>query len=83
MVIYHSVLRQLFMLFLLQIRADSLATLGLFTYLGRKTRMFLSAMGIKDLDGVVKDFLRLISLHVCYILNHLNFQDTYGEDSML
>ncbi|XP_052305961.1 uncharacterized protein LOC18094774 isoform X4 [Populus trichocarpa] len=38
-------------------RADSLATLGLFAYLGRKTRLFLSRMGIKDLDELVLDFL--------------------------
>ena len=56
------------MVYLLQIEADSLATLGLFTYLGRRTRIFLSAMGIKDLDGVIMNFLRLISLLVCYIL---------------
>ncbi|XP_014516038.1 uncharacterized protein LOC106773800 isoform X2 [Vigna radiata var. radiata] len=50
-----------------KIRADSLATLGLFTYLGRKTRMFLSAMGIKDLDGVVKDFLRYLEFGILFI----------------
>ncbi|KAK7381672.1 hypothetical protein VNO80_00218 [Phaseolus coccineus] len=50
-----------------KIRADSLATLGLFTYLGRKTRMFLSAMGIKDLDGVVKDFLSYLECGILFI----------------
>ncbi|XP_017407336.1 uncharacterized protein LOC108320429 isoform X2 [Vigna angularis] len=50
-----------------KIRADSLATLGLFTYLGRKTRMFLSVMGIKDLDGVVKDFLRYLEFGILFI----------------
>ncbi|ESW07647.1 hypothetical protein PHAVU_010G146900 [Phaseolus vulgaris] len=50
-----------------KIRAESLATLGLFTYLGRKTRMFLSAMGIKDLDGVVKDFLSYLECGILFI----------------
>ncbi|XP_027906879.1 uncharacterized protein LOC114166358 isoform X2 [Vigna unguiculata] len=50
-----------------KIRADSLATLGLFTYLGRKTRMFLSVMGIKDLDGVVKDFLSYLEFGILFI----------------
>ena len=54
------------MVYLLQIPLDSLAILGLFAYLGRRTRIFLSAMGIKDLDEMVKDFLRLISLLFCF-----------------
>lgn len=41
-----------------QDQADCLATLGLFAYLGRMTRIFLSSNGIKDLDELVKDFLR-------------------------
>ncbi|KAK7255432.1 hypothetical protein RIF29_28841 [Crotalaria pallida] len=43
--------------FQLKIQSDSLATLGLFAYLGRHTRMFLLAMGIKDLDETVQNFL--------------------------
>ncbi|KAK2650975.1 hypothetical protein Ddye_018464 [Dipteronia dyeriana] len=35
-----------------------LATLGLFAYIGRMTRIFLSNKGIKDFDELVKDFLR-------------------------
>ncbi|KAI5602655.1 hypothetical protein BDE02_01G169100 [Populus trichocarpa] len=46
-------------------RADSLATLGLFAYLGRKTRLFLSRMGIKDLDELVLDFLSQSLLTIC------------------
>lgn len=41
-----------------QVQADSLATLGVFAYLGKMTRLFLSQMGINDLDEQVKDFLR-------------------------
>ncbi|CAJ1951111.1 unnamed protein product [Sphenostylis stenocarpa] len=50
-----------------KIHADSLATLGLFTYLGRKTRIFLSAMGIKDLDAIVKDFLSYLECGIIFI----------------
>ncbi|KAL3528717.1 hypothetical protein ACH5RR_008039 [Cinchona calisaya] len=40
-----------------KVQENSLATLGLFAYLGRQTRLYLSRMGIKDLDGQTKDFL--------------------------
>lgn len=36
---------------------NSLATLGLFAYLGRETRLFLAEMKIKDLDEQIKNFL--------------------------
>ncbi|CAN1215787.1 Mitochondrial distribution and morphology protein 38, partial [Linum perenne] len=45
-----------------KVHADTLATLGLFAYLGRKTRLFLTKMGIKDLDEQLKDFLREIKV---------------------
>ncbi|XP_034910875.1 uncharacterized protein [Populus alba] len=48
-----------------RVGADSLATLGLFAYLGRKTRLFLSRMGIKDLDELVLDFLSQSLLTIC------------------
>ncbi|KAG9449181.1 hypothetical protein H6P81_009146 [Aristolochia fimbriata] len=41
-----------------KILESEMAILGLFAYLGKKTRVFLSYMGIKDLDEPVKDFLR-------------------------
>ncbi|KAH1240292.1 Mitochondrial proton/calcium exchanger protein [Glycine max] len=50
-----------------KIQADNLATLGLFTYLGKRTRIFLSAMGIKDLDGVVKNFLSYLECGILFI----------------
>ncbi|XP_059299649.1 uncharacterized protein LOC132052230 isoform X1 [Lycium ferocissimum] len=40
-----------------KVQENSLATLGLFAYLGRETRLFLSEMGVKDLDEQTKDFL--------------------------
>ncbi|KAL2338045.1 hypothetical protein Fmac_012491 [Flemingia macrophylla] len=50
-----------------KIPIDGLAMLGLFTYLGRRTRIFLSAMGIKDLDGIVKDFLSYLECGILFI----------------
>lgn len=41
-----------------KVQENSLATLGLFAFLGRETRLFLLRMGIKDLDEQIKDFLR-------------------------
>ncbi|XP_019193743.1 PREDICTED: uncharacterized protein LOC109187841 isoform X3 [Ipomoea nil] len=40
-----------------KVQENSLATLGLFAYLGRATRLFLSEMAIKDLDEQTMDFL--------------------------
>ncbi|KAM1241132.1 hypothetical protein ACFX2J_046368 [Malus domestica] len=50
-----------------KVQADTLATLGLFAYLGRRTRLFLSTMGIKDLDELVKDFLSYLECGSLFI----------------
>ncbi|KAI4355606.1 hypothetical protein L6164_004363 [Bauhinia variegata] len=50
-----------------KIQLDSLATLGLFSYLGRRTRIFLSAMGIKDVDEMVKDFLSYLECGTVFV----------------
>ncbi|XP_044497247.1 uncharacterized protein LOC123219377 [Mangifera indica] len=50
-----------------KVQADSLATLGLFAYLGRKTRLFLSSKGIKDVDEMVKDFLSYLECGILFI----------------
>ncbi|CAN6700982.1 unnamed protein product [Malus baccata var. baccata] len=50
-----------------KVQADTLATLGLFAYLGRRTRLFLSRMGIKDLDELVKDFLSYLECGSLFI----------------
>ncbi|KAA8541765.1 hypothetical protein F0562_022917 [Nyssa sinensis] len=46
---------------------NSLAILGLFAFLGRETRLFLSEMGIKDLDEQVKDFLSYLECGSLFI----------------
>ncbi|XVF86674.1 hypothetical protein PTKIN_Ptkin18bG0060900 [Pterospermum kingtungense] len=50
-----------------KVQADSLATLGLFAYLGRKTRLFLSKLRINDLDEPVKDFLSFLECGSLFI----------------
>ncbi|KAI9159732.1 hypothetical protein LWI28_001369 [Acer negundo] len=50
-----------------KVQADCLATLGLFAYLGRMTRIFLSNKGIKDLDELVKDFLSYLECGSLFI----------------
>lgn len=49
-----------------------MATLGIFAFLGRETRLFLSEMNIKDLDDQTKDFLRSISQTYILIQIQLN-----------
>lgn len=50
-----------------------MATLGLFAYLGRETRLFLSGMGIKDIDEQTKDFLRCFTWNSLIYLDDLEF----------
>ncbi|RVW36922.1 hypothetical protein CK203_094930 [Vitis vinifera] len=47
--------------------SNCLATLGILAFLGRKTRLFLSGMGIKDLDEQVKDFLSYLECGSLFI----------------
>ncbi|XP_039017613.1 uncharacterized protein LOC120148606 [Hibiscus syriacus] len=50
-----------------KLQADSLATLGLFAYLGRKTRLVFSQLRINDLDELVKDFLSYLECGSLFI----------------
>ncbi|KAM7255613.1 hypothetical protein ACFE04_008511 [Oxalis oulophora] len=58
-------------------KSDLLATLGLFAYLGRQTRMFLSRMGIEDLDELVKDFLGYLECGSLFIYPELSSVSAY------
>ncbi|XP_050231686.1 uncharacterized protein LOC126680583 isoform X2 [Mercurialis annua] len=60
-----------------KVQADSLATLGLFAYLGRKTRLFLSRMSVKDLDELVKDFLNYLECGILFIYPELASVSAY------
>ncbi|KAL7600898.1 uncharacterized protein LOC111910290 [Lactuca sativa] len=50
-----------------KIEEITLATLGIFAFLGRETRLFLSEMNIKDLDDQTKDFLSYLECGCLYI----------------
>ncbi|KAJ6427510.1 hypothetical protein OIU84_022997 [Salix udensis] len=58
-------------------RADSLATLGLFAHLGRKTRLFLSRMGMKDLDEHILDLLGYLECGCLFVYPELASVSTY------
>ncbi|KAF8025614.1 hypothetical protein BT93_F2453 [Corymbia citriodora subsp. variegata] len=50
-----------------KVKAEGLAILGLFAYLGRRTRLFLSKMGIREVDEHVKDFLSFLECGIIFI----------------
>uniref|UniRef100_A0A6N2MAY9 Uncharacterized protein n=1 Tax=Salix viminalis TaxID=40686 RepID=A0A6N2MAY9_SALVM len=58
-------------------RADSLATLGLFAHLGRKTRLFLSRMGMKDLDELILDLVGYLECGCLFVYPELASVSTY------
>ncbi|EXB74552.1 hypothetical protein L484_026249 [Morus notabilis] len=60
-----------------KVQADTLATLGIFAYLGRKTRLFLSRMGIKDLDEPVRDFLSYLECGSIFIYPDFSYISMY------
>ncbi|XP_071715100.1 uncharacterized protein [Rutidosis leptorrhynchoides] len=60
-----------------KIEETILATLGIFAYLGRETRLFLSEMHIKDLDEQIKDFLSYLECGSLYIRPEFNSLPEY------
>ncbi|KAL6006130.1 hypothetical protein ACLOJK_040176 [Asimina triloba] len=56
---------------------NDLATLGLFAYLGRETRLFLLHMGIKDVDEPLKDFLSYLECGCLFIYPELSSISLY------
>ncbi|KAL3824378.1 hypothetical protein ACJIZ3_020407 [Penstemon smallii] len=54
-------------IFLDKVQENSLATLGLFAYLGRESRLFLSRHNIKDLNEQIKDFLSYLECGILFI----------------
>ncbi|XP_071731902.1 uncharacterized protein [Rutidosis leptorrhynchoides] len=55
-----------------KVEDTTLATLGLFAYLGRETRLYLSEMNIKDMDDQIKDFLSYLECGSLYIYPEFN-----------
>ncbi|XP_071901462.1 uncharacterized protein [Coffea arabica] len=60
-----------------KVQESSLATFGLFAYLGRETRLYLSGMGIKDLDKQTKDFLSYLECGSLVIYPELSTLSEY------
>ncbi|KAK7349197.1 hypothetical protein VNO77_06373 [Canavalia gladiata] len=60
-----------------KIQTDSLATLGLFAYLGRRTRIFLSEMGIKDLEEMVQGFLSYLECGILFVYTEFSHVPVY------
>ncbi|XP_044485257.1 uncharacterized protein LOC123210833 isoform X2 [Mangifera indica] len=62
-----------------KVQTDSLATLGLFAYLGRMTRLLLSSKGIKDVDEMVKDFLSYLECGILFIYPDFSSISVYQQ----
>lgn len=61
-------------LWFLQVQENSLATIALFAYLGRESRLFLSRHNIKDTDEQIKKFLRYtLTFILLFILSTLTY----------
>ncbi|KAK9266110.1 hypothetical protein L1049_003456 [Liquidambar formosana] len=60
-----------------KVEENTLATLGLFAFLGRRTRLFLSRMGIKDLDEQLKDFLSYLECGSLFIYPEFSSLSVY------
>ncbi|XP_060675784.1 uncharacterized protein LOC107428532 isoform X3 [Ziziphus jujuba] len=60
-----------------KIQANTLATFGLFAYLGRSTRLFLSRVGIKDVDEPIKDFLSYLECGILFIYPEFSSMSVY------
>ncbi|KAI3759700.1 hypothetical protein L6452_07709 [Arctium lappa] len=63
--------------FINKVEETSLATLGIFAYLGRETRLYLSEMNIKDIDDEIKDFLSYLECGSLYIYPEFNSLPKY------
>ncbi|KAI4381910.1 hypothetical protein MLD38_007930 [Melastoma candidum] len=50
-----------------EFKAENLAVLGLFAYLGRKTRLYLGNMGIKEVDETLMEFISYLECNVIFI----------------
>ncbi|XP_023752476.1 uncharacterized protein LOC111900819 [Lactuca sativa] len=58
--------------FIEKVEETTLATLGIFAYLGRETRLYLSDMNIKEMDDQIKDFLSYLECGSLYIYPEFN-----------
>ncbi|KAI3777836.1 hypothetical protein L1987_47639 [Smallanthus sonchifolius] len=57
--------------FINKIEETTLAILGIFAYLGRETRLYLSEMNIMDMDDQIRNFLSFLECGSLYIYREL------------
>ncbi|KAK4778379.1 hypothetical protein SAY87_018566 [Trapa incisa] len=55
-----------------EVKDDQQAILGLFAYLGKTTRLYMSKMGMKDEDGLLQDFLRHLECGILFLYPELS-----------
>ncbi|PIN20957.1 hypothetical protein CDL12_06352 [Handroanthus impetiginosus] len=60
-----------------KIQENSLATLALFAYLGRESRLFLSRHNIKDIDEQIKDFISYLECGILFAYNEFSTLSVY------
>ncbi|KAI3455463.1 hypothetical protein Pfo_012126 [Paulownia fortunei] len=60
-----------------KVQEDSLATLALFAYLGRESRLFLSRHNINDIDEQIKDFLSYLECGILFIYPEFSTLSVY------
>ncbi|KAK6125014.1 hypothetical protein DH2020_041288 [Rehmannia glutinosa] len=60
-----------------KVQENSLATLALFAYLGRESRLFLSRHNIKDIDEQIKDFLSYLECGIFFIYPEFSTLSVY------
>ncbi|KAH6758827.1 hypothetical protein C2S51_019062 [Perilla frutescens var. frutescens] len=60
-----------------KVQVHTLATLSLFAYLGRESRLFLSRHNIKDTDGQIKDFISYLECGILSIYPEFSTLSVY------
>ncbi|MFS8000139.1 hypothetical protein Hanom_Chr12g01174851 [Helianthus anomalus] len=63
--------------FIKKVEETTLAILGIFAYLGRETRLYLSEMDIMDMDDQIKNFLCYLECGSLYIYREFNSLPKY------
>ncbi|KAL0341994.1 UNVERIFIED_CONTAM: hypothetical protein Scaly_1862000 [Sesamum calycinum] len=60
-----------------KVQENSLATLALFAYLGRESRLFLSRHNIKEIDEQIQDFLSYLECGILFIYPEFSTLSVY------
>lgn len=62
---------------LLKVQENSLPIMGLFAYLGRETRLFLSRHNVKDLDEAIKNLYSYLECGILFIYPEFSTLSVY------